>query len=576
METRGGEAAFLSGDAATRREVPAGQSAVPQDRDRGSVFQRRNEYMVRATGICLVACWLLVSAQAADAKSWIIENYQLQDGPFYQVTGGGYNGANYHWSDTASIQRAYWHFDFADASSRPALYFVEQWVPSVLPSGVTAWQYLPIEVTFNGDGSGEEATNQTGIPWNGAYGTNHQWLSMNMSGLGHWQQAGPGPQAPANAACGAAGSGSHMWMKKGSTLYTKWLFPFASKHAITALRVTEVVPTDVPAVCDAASAGGPIDLRCVGNSDPIYEGTELYGNGPDSSVDGNSFGVEGYAAPSCFATNTPLSPGLPASKLYTAHLPATNVTFRLRSNGMNSVKWKDDDSGTYARANVFVLNGQAGREFVPDKYAKLYLLTAKGGGTNSQLLVEAIYADDTIESSLVNLYDWFNQDGEDAALAVGSEGLPRRSSEDVVGFRRVGSDGAAGNGADHGGAFMFADTVQLNKSKVLKQIRLSIGDQGLFDGELCVFAANLEVGCNSPAADVAGAGGEPDGAVDQLDFAVFQNCYTGAGDPSGLFNRAQCGCLDSDGDSDIDADDYSAFNACASGPGIAADAGCGP
>jgi hypothetical protein len=532
--------------------------------------------MMRAIAVSVAFTCLFVFSGAADARSWIIENYQLQDSPFYEVIGGGYNGANYHYSTGKGIQRCYWQFDFPDVSSRPALYFVEQWAPSVMPAGVTGWDWLPIEVNFSGR-DGEPWPLNNSIPWSGQYGQNHQWIGLDLpSSLGAFQATGPGPQAPASASCGAAGNGLFMWMRKGSWLYTKWDFTFASMtHPVTALRITEVNPPP-DRVCDTATLGGPIDLRCMGNADPLYAGSEYYGNGPDSSVDGNSLGAEGFVTPNCFTANDPLHPGFAASGLFTAQLPAGNVTFKVRFDGMNSLKWRDDDTGTYARANTYVLNEVAGREFVESKYAHLYLLTVKGGGSNSQLSVEAVYDDDTTESSQVNLYDWFNQDGDATSLAVGADGQLRSASTDVLGFRRLNGDGSVGNSGDHGGAFPLVHTITLNKSKTLRQIRLAIGDQGTYDGELCVLAATLEVGCSDPVFDIVGASGEvgdSDGDVDQQDFAWFQRCYT-TDLPGDLFDPALCGCMDWDGDQDVDADDLAVFHKCASGPGVPADPAC--
>jgi hypothetical protein len=177
----------------------------------------------------------------------------------------------------------------------------------------------------------------------------------------------------------------------------------------------------------------------------------------------------------------------------------------------------------------------------------------------------------------VNLYDWFNQDGEDSSLAIATNGQPRRSSTELVGFRRVGSNGAPDGGGDAGGAFLFVQTFNLNKSKVLKQIRLGIEDQANYNGELCVLGATLGLGCSSPVFDVAAGVGDAsgiDGMVDQMDFAVFQACYTGSNPGPGEFDSYWCGCLDIDGDKDIDGDDYTRFEGCASGPGVLADPAC--
>jgi hypothetical protein len=76
--------------------------------------------------------------------------------------------------------------------------------------------------------------------------------------------------------------------------------------------------------------------------------------------------------------------------------------------------------------------------------------------------------------------------------------------------------------------------------------------------------------CNDPRFDT-----EPDGDVDQDDFAELQKCFTGPG--GGV--PAGCGCFDwnpgtGEGDGDIDTEDWGLFEICASGPGISANAAC--
>jgi hypothetical protein len=82
--------------------------------------------------------------------------------------------------------------------------------------------------------------------------------------------------------------------------------------------------------------------------------------------------------------------------------------------------------------------------------------------------------------------------------------------------------------------------------------------------------------CHNPVFDVAGAGpqgDQPDGAVDQEDFAVYQACFTGAGDPGGVFAGLSqvCKCMDVTGnagvpDQAISQDDFGRFEQCATGP----------
>ncbi len=65
-----------------------------------------------------------------------------------------------------------------------------------------------------------------------------------------------------------------------------------------------------------------------------------------------------------------------------------------------------------------------------------------------------------------------------------------------------------------------------------------------------------------------------DGDVDQADFAVFQDCFSGEG---GLVSGL-CACFDRDltgaSNGQVDVDDWMAFERCASGPGIAYDPTC--
>ncbi len=76
--------------------------------------------------------------------------------------------------------------------------------------------------------------------------------------------------------------------------------------------------------------------------------------------------------------------------------------------------------------------------------------------------------------------------------------------------------------------------------------------------------------CYDPFADADG-----DGDVDQLDFAVLQACYTGAGGTLSDW-PVKCSCFNRDApvDQDVDGVDFSAWIPCASGPGIAADETC--
>jgi hypothetical protein len=67
----------------------------------------------------------------------------------------------------------------------------------------------------------------------------------------------------------------------------------------------------------------------------------------------------------------------------------------------------------------------------------------------------------------------------------------------------------------------------------------------------------------------AWADADNDGDVDQADFSVFQQCYTGS--TLSIPEEPQyCQCLDHDHNGMIDSTDYTLFEACASGPGVPA------
>jgi len=74
------------------------------------------------------------------------------------------------------------------------------------------------------------------------------------------------------------------------------------------------------------------------------------------------------------------------------------------------------------------------------------------------------------------------------------------------------------------------------------------------------FYGTIGVACNKPFAD-----GDGDGDVDQIDFATFQLCFTGAG---GAATSHECRCLDRDKDTDVDTLDFAAFVYCVTGPAI--------
>ncbi len=134
---------------------------------------------------------------------------------------------------------------------------------------------------------------------------------------------------------------------------------------------------------------------------------------------------------------------------------------------------------------------------------------------------------------------------------------------------------------------------QTNKSKFISfdRVRVRDGVGGIVTqtGACCLPNGTCAIGS---AAECAGLGGlyqgdgltcqeatccpipfadaDADGDVDQLDFGLFQACFTG----QFVELEGGCECFDRTGDGHIDADDFLKFNACFSGPSIPANAAC--
>lgn len=438
----------------------------------------------------------LASATSVFAqRQWIVYPTSYQENNWITVTGGDYDGRDYkfYYMFDGST-RAFWDLTPENCIPvapntdifpvKPGMYAVEEWAPSVMPDGISSWDWSPIEVTFDGPGAGEEATQNLFIPWNGQYGTNHQWIGLELGTLqGAWKAAGPGPQAPATTACTAPGNGSQMWMKRGSTLYRKWNFGWDIVAPITALRLTEVY-SDTTACSAPTAVGGAIDLRCIGNADPLYTLHEPFANDDErrqatSAIDSeNALAATGYTVWVCldpgYPFNVPLTPGLPVSGAYTAHLADRDVLFQLNYDGFNTFKWRTNETGEFATANVATLNGTPGQEFVPGNYSSLYLLTASSGGLGHRLAVKSTYADNSQETAYINLYDWMGKDGDETSVAVGVNGTRRTAGgQGFARLSRYGDSVEHGGGGDANGAFMIAHTVSVNSCKTLTRVDIS-------------------------------------------------------------------------------------------------------
>ena len=110
-------------------------------------------------------------------------------------------------------------------------------------------------------------------------------------------------------------------------------------------------------------------------------------------------------------------------------------------------------------------------------------------------------------------------------------------------------------------------------------------------GEICDNGIDDDNNGLTDCADVAACGGDPvcrcqhhpvfdvddDQDVDQTDFGAFQACYTGAGDPGGIFSSLSldCQCMDLTGtggvaDNAIGPSDMLIFMRCYTGPAMSA------
>ncbi|MGQ9454827.1 MAG: PEP-CTERM sorting domain-containing protein [Armatimonadota bacterium] len=181
---------------------------------------------------------LVTVGSAATAQSWILPIHHRDGGGWIECPGAGYNGSSaWKASGADGIRRVYWSLEGSGVPTGTNLYIIEFWVPAGYPND-GGWQ--PIESQFNG-GAGENWPMEPGIPWAGAYGTNHQWIGSeygpNDSG---WKSTGPGPHTPDSPAYNAGAGGTYMWLKETSWLYAKWDFPWDINRCWAELRITLV------------------------------------------------------------------------------------------------------------------------------------------------------------------------------------------------------------------------------------------------------------------------------------------------------------------------------------------------
>jgi hypothetical protein len=220
--------------------------------------------------IVLVAAPLCV---ATPGDTWVLGIHHIQDAPAGLITnnGAGYSGPrssgdpNYSgkavgYNGTHGQFRVYWELSgnsVNDGDPLPnsvQLYSLQFY--GATDVGHDQWQ--PVESQLNGAG-GEVFPIDSGIPWNGASNTNHQYIAANGSSDGQWHNLGTGPHTPESASPSAGSNGLYMWLKPGSWLYAKWDFTGATDRTWSALRLTQISAPVVPIVDGDYSKNGFVD-----------------------------------------------------------------------------------------------------------------------------------------------------------------------------------------------------------------------------------------------------------------------------------------------------------------------------
>lgn len=196
--------------------------------------------LLAALGFCAAPAF------AAVGDWWILPVDRL-DQNFTTHVGAGYDGTDAYEGNAAHGQRRVWWntnnvYDSSPGAAYPTgpeLFTVEFWSPNVGPGD---WQ--PIEVEYNGY-VGDAFPMEPNIPWNGQFGTNHQWLGSEFGPRNQWIGTGPGPQGPNSTdpdAPGDAPDSIYMWMTGGSVLYAKWDYPWDINRSWSMVRITQITP----------------------------------------------------------------------------------------------------------------------------------------------------------------------------------------------------------------------------------------------------------------------------------------------------------------------------------------------
>jgi len=193
--------------------------------------------------LILAVALLAITATAASAyvgQTWILPIERQGDG-WITYAGAGYGGADAYGANTIDgVRRAIWKTNGTTMPTSTELYTIKFFRPT---AGNSGWH--PIESQFKGV-DGETYPVEAGIPWVGAYGTNHQYIGCENGTPGAWTATNFGPHAPESADFNAGANGNLMWLKNGSWLYAKWDYGWAIDHAWSAIELTQVTGAAVP------------------------------------------------------------------------------------------------------------------------------------------------------------------------------------------------------------------------------------------------------------------------------------------------------------------------------------------
>lgn len=199
---------------------------------------------MRKLFVVLAILGMAVPAFGAVGETWTLPIHHRDGGGWTEYPGAGLSGTSAWGANTIDgTRRVYWELSgLGSLGNAPnagmELYTIEFYDPT---AGGNAWQ--PIESQVRGV-NGEVYPIDPLIPWDGAFGTNHQYIGSEGSAgtAGTWKSTGPGPQAPDSDAQNAGPGGIYMWLQSGSWLYAKWDYGWAIDRSWSAIRVSQVTP----------------------------------------------------------------------------------------------------------------------------------------------------------------------------------------------------------------------------------------------------------------------------------------------------------------------------------------------